>query len=126
MRVLKASLLYFSLVFAAGFVLGIVRTFWVLPHVGERKAKLMEMPIMFVVIVLAAQRSCGFLSPSGPASRLAVGLLALGFLLMTEIALVPWPRRLTIREYLANLDPVPEMAYAVMLVVFSVMPVFTS
>jgi hypothetical protein len=42
MHVFKAGVLYFALVFAAGFVLGTVRTLWVVPHVGVRTAKLLE------------------------------------------------------------------------------------
>ena len=54
MRILKAGVLYFMLVFGAGFVLGTIRTLWVVPRVGARMAELMETPIMFVVTVLAA------------------------------------------------------------------------
>lgn len=55
MRILKASVLYFALVFGAGFVLGAIRTLWVVPRVGTRKGELMEMPIMLVVTIVAAR-----------------------------------------------------------------------
>ena len=55
MHVLEASAVYFALVFAVGFVLGTIRTLWVVPRVGARKAELMEMPIMLVVIIMAAR-----------------------------------------------------------------------
>ena len=48
-------MLYFALVFAAGFVLGPFRILWAVPRFGERIAALMEAPIMLVVIVLAAR-----------------------------------------------------------------------
>jgi hypothetical protein len=35
-QILKASLLYFALVFGVGFVLGTIRTLWVAPRVGFR------------------------------------------------------------------------------------------
>ncbi|HEX4920487.1 MAG TPA: hypothetical protein VFV92_07080, partial [Candidatus Bathyarchaeia archaeon] len=54
MPILKAGVLYFGLVFGVGFVLGTIRTLWVVPRVGTRKAELMEMPIMLVVTILAA------------------------------------------------------------------------
>ena len=44
MPILKAGVLYFALVFGAGFVLGTIRTLWVVPRVGTRKAELMETP----------------------------------------------------------------------------------
>lgn len=120
---LKAGVLYFSLVFGAGFVLGTVRTLWIVPRAGVRKAELMEMPIMLFVIILAARWTVGhFLLPFTATSRLAVGLLALILLLIAEFILALWVRRLTIREYFASRDPVAGTVYAVMLGVFAVMP----
>jgi hypothetical protein len=54
MQILKAGALYFALVFAAGFVLGAVRTLWIVPVFGTRTAELMESAIMFVVTIIAA------------------------------------------------------------------------
>ena len=64
LNVLKAGALYFVLVFAAGFVLGIIRTIWIAPHFGTRNAELMEAPVMvFRRFLLASppkrlQRAC--------------------------------------------------------------------
>ena len=55
MPVLKSGVLYFALVFGAGFVLGPIRLFWFVPRVGERIAELIETPIMLVVVILAAR-----------------------------------------------------------------------
>ena len=55
LNVLKAGTVYFVLVFAAGFVLGIIRTIWIAPHFGTRNAELMEAPVMLVVIVPSAR-----------------------------------------------------------------------
>ena len=55
METLKAGSLYFALVFAAGFVLGTIRTLWVVPRVGTRKAELMETPIMLAVTIVVAR-----------------------------------------------------------------------
>jgi hypothetical protein len=56
MQILKAGALYFALVFGAGFVLGPVRILWVVPRIGTRMAELMETPIPFVVVMVAAQQ----------------------------------------------------------------------
>jgi len=40
MQVLEAGALYFALVFAVGFVLGAIRTLWVVPGVSARRAEL--------------------------------------------------------------------------------------
>jgi len=55
MRILKAALLYFAIVFGVGFVLGTIRTLWLVPRLGARAAELLEMPLMFVVFVVATR-----------------------------------------------------------------------
>jgi hypothetical protein len=123
MRILKAGVLYFALVFGAGFVLGTIRIMWIVPRVGVRTTELMETPIMLVVTILAARCVPRRLSlPPTPATRLGVGPVALGFLLVVEFSVVLWLRGLTIRGYLASRDPVAGTVYFVMLGVFAVMP----
>lgn len=82
---------------------------------------------MFVVIVLAARRvgRRPDLRPSRFA-RLAMGLFALGLLLLAEFTVVLRIRRLTISDYLASRDPVAGTAYVVMLAVFAFMPVLVA
>jgi hypothetical protein len=125
MKVLKAGMLYFALVFGAGFVLGPIRILWVVPRFGERMAELMEAPIMFGVVLVAARWLVRRLAlPSRLASRLGMGFVGFGLLLMAEFTLVLWLRGLSIREYLATRDPVSGTVYYLMLGVFAVMPLF--
>jgi hypothetical protein len=117
--------LYFVLVFAAGFVLGTIRTFWVVPRLGVRTAELMEAPIMLGVSILVARwvvRHVGI----GPlwSRRLALGGIALGFMLLAEFAFVLSVRGLTIREYFESRDPVSGTVYFMTLSAFSVIPIF--
>ena len=44
MQIVKAAVLYFALVFGAGFVLGPIRILWVAPRLGARVAELLEAP----------------------------------------------------------------------------------
>jgi hypothetical protein len=124
MQAFKAGVFYFALVFAAGFLLGAVRTVWVVPRVGARNAELMEMPIMLAVSFFAARWTvlCLALSPSSSA-RLAMGGIALVFMLVAEFGFVLWLRGFTIRQYLATRDPVSGTAYYLSLVIFAIMPV---
>jgi hypothetical protein len=123
LNVLKAGTLYFVLVFAAGFVLGIIRTIWIAPHFGTRNAELMEAPVMLVVIVPSARWAARRLTtPTSWARRLTVGLVALGLLLLAEFTVVLWVRGFTITQYLADRDPVSGAVYVVMLAVFALMP----
>lgn len=123
MRILKSGVLYFALVFGAGFVLGPIRILWIVPRLGTRMAELMESPIMFVVTIVAARLVVlRFSVPSALSSRLAMGCLALGFLLVAEFTLVVWLRGLSISQYVASRDPVSGTVYYAMLAMFAIMP----
>jgi hypothetical protein len=123
----KAGARYFGMVFAAGFLLGTIRVLWLVPRIGARAAELMEMPIMLLVILLAARDMVRRLPPPrGDRSRLGAGLLALGLLLVAELTLVLALRGLTLPEYLAGRDPVSGTVYAALLGVFALMPLFVA
>jgi len=113
---------YFALVFGVGFLLGIVRVLLLEPHLGERWAELAEMPMMLVAIFLSAR----FVVQRFPASRrvsyLLSGAVALSLLLLMEFSIVLAIRGLTITQYFAERDPVSGSAYALMLVIFAIMP----
>ena len=122
-QILKAGVLYFVLVFGTGFVLGPIRILWVVPRFGTRMAELMETPIMFLVIIVAARWIVRRLAvPYTPLRRLSMGCVALVFLLVAEFTLVLWLRGLSIREYFATRDPVSGTVYYMMLGVFVIMP----
>lgn len=123
MQVLKAGVLYFALVFGAGFALGLVRTLWLVPHFGTRMAELMEMPIMLVVIIASARSIVRRLAvPSRPSSRIGMGCVGLSLLLVAEFTLVLSLRGMSVSEYLASRDPVAGAIYYAMLAVFAAMP----
>jgi hypothetical protein len=123
MQILKAGVLYFAFVFGAGFVLGTIRTLWIVPRFGARTAELMEAPIMFVITVLAARWvTRHLLLPPALATRLGVGSVALAILVAVEFTVVLWFRDLTIGEYIRQRDPVAGTVYIIMLAVFAVMP----
>lgn len=122
-HILKASMLYFAIVFGAGFVLGPIRILWAVPRLGARMAELMEMPIMLAVIIVAARWTVRRLGVSARATRrLGMGSAALALLLAAEFALAFGLRGLSIPDYIASLDPVAGPVYAGALGVFAVMP----
>ena len=124
-QVVKAGSLYFMLVFAVGFVLGTIRTLWVVPMLGARSAELIEEPIMFGVSIIAAHRVIRWLQfPPDYARRLAFGCVALGLMLLVDFTFVLWIRGLTLREYFATRDPISGAGYFLTLVAFAIMPVF--
>lgn len=127
MRIVKQAILYFALVFGAGFILGPIRILLVIPHVGVRAAELMEAPIMLMVIIAASRWMVRrFPEPSNLPIRLAMGFLALALMLVAEFSLAHVLQRISIREYLANRDPVSGTVYYALLVVFAMLPAYWS
>lgn len=55
MQALKAGVLYFLVVFAAGFALGSVRVLWAVPYFGARTSELAETPVILAVAVISAK-----------------------------------------------------------------------
>ena len=122
-RMLRAALLYFALVMATGFVLGAVRVPFLVPRLGERWAELIEMPLMFVAIVLAARHTVHrFALPPRPAIRLRVGFVALALSVATELLLATALQDRSVAAYLASRDPVSGSVYLLMLLLFAAMP----
>lgn len=121
------TLTYFALVFGAGFVLGTVRVLWLAPQFGVRTAELAETPVMLTVVFFAARWIVKrFAVPSSAGVRLVVGLAALACLLILEFTVVLWLQGISIRDSIANRDPVSGVAYAASLVLFTLMPLFVN
>lgn len=122
--VLLGGIVYFLIVFGVGFLLGVVRTLWLVPRLGVRWAELVEIPTMLLVIYLAARwtsDSLGLVVHSRMV-RLGTGLVALFLLLAAEFLLVLQLRGLSVAEYIASRDPVAGTAYGLSLLVFAAMP----
>jgi hypothetical protein len=124
LALLTSGALYFAAVFGAGCVLGPIRVLWLAPRFGTRAAELMEMPVMLVVIIVAARSIVRrrTVPPTSP-ERLGMGGIALALLVSAEVALLPL-RGLSPRAYWAGLDPVSGAAYIGMLGVYALMPLF--
>lgn len=122
--ILAGGALYFLVVFACGFVLGVGRTLWLVPQIGARSAELVEAPVMLVVIYLAARWVGGrfSLAAHGTAVRAGVGLIGLVLLLGAEIGFVLQLRGLSLAEYVVQRDPVSGAVYALSLALFAAMP----
>lgn len=123
MQILQAAILYFLLVFGAGFVLGTVRVLLVVPLLGERTAELLEMPLMLGVIIAASRwLVLHRLDDSRLSSALSVGCIAMGFVLLADLAVGMRLRGLSATEVFLNRDPVSGAAYYTALLLFAVMP----
>ena len=121
---LLAGLLYFLIVFAAGFLFGVIRTMLVMPWVGARAAELGEMPLMAVVIAGAAawvvrRRRLGGASRG---ARLVVGVLGALLVLAFEALLVVTLRGESVTAYVQAKDPLVGAVYLALIALMAVMP----
>ena len=118
-------MLYFALVFGAGFLLGALRVLWVAPRLGIRAAELLEEPLMLLVTILAARWVVRTLAlPFSTPGRLVMGFVALLFLLVAEFGLAYGLRGLSPAEYVAGQDPVSGTVYYLLLLLFALMPLW--
>jgi hypothetical protein len=123
MKLLTSSVVYFAIVFGAGFVFGMVRVMWLVPAVGVRIAVLTELPLMVAVVFVAARWvNRRFLAKRDQPARLIVGVTALVLLLLAELFVGVIILGLTPRDVFLNRDPVSGTAYYLSLCVFALMP----
>lgn len=123
MSIVKAGVAYFAVVFAAGFVLGTIRTLFLAPHVGPLAAVLVELPLMLAVAWVV----CGWLVRRlavGDAwsGRLLMGIVAFVLLLAAELALSLLLFGGTVTGFLAALGTPEGAAGLAGQVVFAAMP----
>ena len=120
---IKAIFLYFVIVLGTGFALGVVRVPFLVPRLGERYAELLEMPVMFVVIVLAARYVVRrFKLDPDLRVRLQVGFSALALSVAAELLLATVLQSQSLAQYIASRDPVSGSVYLLLLLVFALMP----
>lgn len=121
-RELSGALLYVALVFAAGFVLGPLREFLLVPRIGRLPAVLAELPLMLGWSWVAA----GWVLHRGAVppgmARWRLGLAALALLLALEFAVGAALRGWDAREWLADFLTPPGLAAGAAYLLFAAMP----
>lgn len=120
---IKAIFLYFIIVLGIGFALGVIRVPLLVPRLGERYAELLEMPIMLVVIVMAARYVVRrFKLAPDLAVRMQVGFSALALSVAAELLLATVLQSQSLAQYIASRDPVSGSVYILLLLIFALMP----
>jgi hypothetical protein len=123
MRILKAGVMYFLVLFAIGWVLGPIRELWAVPPFGRMTALLAEAIIMLIAMIVAVRWVIlRFNVPQTLGSTIPMGLVALGILAPAEIAGVLWVRGQSLQDYAASFVTAPGVISLVMFVLFAVMP----
>ena len=124
MKRLQAAGLYFLLVFSAGFMLGTVRVLFIVPAIGERAAELLEMPLMLLVVAMAARFIVGKFAGSihGTPQWLQVGAIAFACMLTADVGVGVSLRGMTVWQALVERDPVSGTAYYLALAFLALAP----
>ena len=123
MRILKAGVIYFLLLFALGWIMGPIRELWAVPKFGRMTALLVEAIIMLIAMIVAAGWvTLWFDVPQTLGSTIPVGLVALAILAPAEIAGVLWVRGQSLQDYTASFVTAPGVISLVMFVLFAAMP----
>lgn len=122
----KASLTYAGLVFASGFILGVIRALFVAPVLGTRAAELSELPLMILISYFAARYVVNRFRTYLLRECVHIGLLALLMMVILELSLAVLIQGLSFGEYLAGRDPVSGLAYLFSLLLFATIPALLS
>jgi hypothetical protein len=123
MRVAIAGLLYFAIVFGAGFVFGVFREMVLTPVYGRTSAIMLEAPFMLLAIVAGAwivvHRTA---SRWGKAALLMVGIVALLLVQVADFGVGLGLRGMNFQDQLAYLQTTAGQIYLGLLAVFVLMP----
>ena len=121
MATLRLGLLYFAVVFAFGFLLGVLRTLLLEPRLGAAAAELLELPVMTAISWQVARR----LAARGRlerGARLLAGAIALGCLLAVELTVVLALQERSLAQWAASRASVAGAAWAASMVLFALFP----
>lgn len=122
-RIFINSLIYFTIVFLVGFILGTLRVLFLVPALGDRYAELIEMPFMLTAIYYSARYIVDRYSAIKTLSDfIYLGILALLMLLLFEFTIVLGVRGMTIDQYISSRDPISGTVYVLSLFIFMIMP----
>lgn len=120
---LKAALAYWAMVFALGFVLGTIRTLWIVPALGsETAAVLAEIPIMLAASWWSAHVLVRRFGVGTVAHRALMGGLAFALLMMAEAAVGLLLAGESLSEWLASLWHMPGILGFASQILFALFP----
>lgn len=121
MRILFNGTAYVAAVFAAGFVLGALRTIVLVPLLGELIAVLLELPLILTIGWLVCTRILGRW-PLSPPSALGMGAIAFLLLMAAEGGLSTLLAGRSLAEHLALYAQLPHQLGLAGQLAFAVFP----
>ncbi|MDH5177103.1 MAG: hypothetical protein OEX15_10625, partial [Gammaproteobacteria bacterium] len=101
-----------------------VRVLCIVPAIGERAAELLEMPLMLLVVAMAARFIVGKFAGSihGTPQWLQVGAIAFACMLTADVGVGVSLRGMTLWQALVERDPVSGTAYYLALAFLALAP----
>jgi len=121
-RIARAALAYFAAVYAAGFLLGLVREVAVRPRLGATAAIAFEAPLVLAASFLAARWAVRGYELAKTRQRLGMGLAAFGLLIVAEFAGAIALRGMAPMEWLVHFVQPPGLLSLALFLMFTAMP----
>lgn len=121
MQILLTGTAYVVAVFAAGFVLGVLRTLVLVPLLGELAAVLMELPVILTIAWLVCRRILRRW-PLSPAAAAAMGAIAFLLLMLAEGGLSTLLAGRSLSEHLALYAQLPHQVGLAGQLAFALLP----
>ena len=121
-RIASATIVYWAVVFALGFVLGTIRVTWVIPLVGPLPATIIELPIILAASWFAAGWLVRRFAIASGAQALALGGIAFALLMAAECALAAVLAGQTPPQWFADLQEPHALLGLAGQVIFALMP----
>lgn len=121
MRTLCTGIAYVVAVFAAGFVLGVLRTLVLAPQLGELPAVLVELPLILTIAWLVCARILRRW-PLSPPSALLMGAIAFLLLMGGEAGLSTLLAGRSLTEHLALSSQLPHQVGLAGQLAFALIP----
>ncbi|MCU0947479.1 MAG: hypothetical protein MUF47_04420 [Porphyrobacter sp.] len=122
MRILRAAIAYWAVVFALGFVLGTLRVLLLSPLIGLVPATLIELPVMVAASWCASGCLVRRFGITGEGAALAMGGLAFALLMAAECAIAAGMMEQRPAQWLAGLRQPHALLGLAGQVLFAVMP----
>jgi hypothetical protein len=127
MRVALTAVLYFVIVFGAGFLLGPIRVLLLEPRLGSLVAVLCEAPLILTAMIFAARRVPSALRLKRDAGVMTVvGCAALILLLASDSIVGVLLRGIGIAAQFERFLTVEGQVYAGLLILFAAMPLLAN
>jgi hypothetical protein len=121
---IKTGFIYFLIMFAVGFALGVVRVLLVVPHVGELYAVLLEVPLMvFISWQVSRWVLRRYFKGNDLQNYLIIGVSALLFLIIVEYLLAVTVFHRSTSEFILGLQSLPGAIGLTGQIIFGAIPV---